>query len=393
MGNTLNINRIYLGRQELPVRIAFYMPFKPLDHPHPSGDLVIGTELHRFLRDRGHDIRLVSRLRARWIYWKPWLWAHLLLEMARARRMLQQFRPHVWLTYHAYYKAPDVLGTTCAPAAGIPYAIFQGVYATKYRRQWKTKPGFYLNRFSLKQASAVFTNKRRDQINLRRLVPDHRLHYIAPGIHVDHFRKDRTPLRPLRPEWRHDQRPVILTAAMFRPGVKADGVARVIRACGRLSEKGYRFRLVICGDGEKRKDLQQLAQKCLGENVFFTGRVPRNQMPDCYRQADLFVFPGIQEGLGMVYLEAQAAGLPVVACQGWGASEVVRHDATGLLCPPGDWEAFERHIRHLLVNDALRQRMGIAAQHHISRHHDLDRNYRSVETRLKKLAGQALPST
>lgn len=375
------------------MRIAFYMPFKPLDHPHPSGDLVIGTELYRFLRARGHTIRLVSRLRARWIYWKPWMWARLPVEMARARRMLRQFRPHVWLTYHAYYKAPDVLGATCAPTAGIPYAIFQGVYATKYRRHLKTKPGFYLNRFSLKKADTIFTNKRRDQINLRRLVPDHRLHYIPPGIHVDHFREERTSPMPLRQEWGSDHRPVILTAAMFRPGVKADGVARVIRACGRLAEKGERFRLVICGDGEKREDLQQLARKCLGEHAVFTGRVPRDQMPRCYRNADVFVFPGIQEGLGMVYLEAQAAGLPVVACQGWGASEVVRHDETGLLCPPGNWEQFERHIRHLLVNATLRRLMGEAAQHHIRRHHDLDRNYQEVENRLRMLAAKALTDT
>ena len=61
------------GDRNLPVRIAFYMPFKPLDHPHPSGDLVIGTELFQFLRERGHDIRPVSRLRSRWIYWNALL--------------------------------------------------------------------------------------------------------------------------------------------------------------------------------------------------------------------------------------------------------------------------------------------------------------------------------
>ena len=59
------------------VRICFYMPFKPLGHLHPSGDLIIGTELFQFLQRRGHDVRLVSRLRTRWIYWKPWQWLRL----------------------------------------------------------------------------------------------------------------------------------------------------------------------------------------------------------------------------------------------------------------------------------------------------------------------------
>jgi hypothetical protein len=49
------------------LRIAFYMPFKPLGHPNPSGDLVIGTDLFLFLRGCGHDVRLISRLRTRWL--------------------------------------------------------------------------------------------------------------------------------------------------------------------------------------------------------------------------------------------------------------------------------------------------------------------------------------
>ena len=375
------------------MRIAFYMPFKPLGHPHPSGDLVIGTELFHFLRERGHDIHPVSQLRARWIYWKPWQWVRIPVEILRARRLTQQFQPHVWLTYHSYYKAPDVLGAICAPAWGIPYVIFQGVYSTKRRRRMKTKPGFLLNRYALQRANAVFTNKRRDETNLRRLLPDDRLHYIAPGIRLDRFIASPHAYAPLRKQWGAGDRPVILTAAMFRPGVKAEGISRVIRSCGHMADKGYRFRLVICGDGAKYDDLKQLAAKHLGPSVHFAGRVPRDQMPHYYHSADMFVFPGIQEGLGMVYLEAQSTGLPVVACTGWGASEVVRHNQTGLLSDPGDWKQFEQHMIRLVSDKKLRCKMGEAARRHIACHHDLQHNYKKFETHLKRLAGKPVNGT
>jgi glycosyltransferase involved in cell wall biosynthesis len=364
------------------------MPFKPLDHPHPSGDLVIGGGIYQYLRQRGHDIHPISRLRLRWFYWKPWLWIRLGAEMVCVRRLLRQLRPHLWLTYHSYYKAPDVLGAVCAPDQGIPYAVFQGVYATKYRRKAKTRPGFHLNRYALLQADAVFTNKRRDEINLRRLLPENRLHYIPPGIRLERFPPEPAPSIALPRAWGAERLPVVLTAAMFRPGVKTDGLARVIICCGQLAAQGLRFRLVVCGDGEGASDLKQLAQGHLGDDVHFAGRVPQDQMRHYYRGADLFAFPGIREGLGMVFLEAQAAGLPVVACNGWGASEIVQHEQTGLLSPPGEWEKFERNIIRLLTDRSLSKKMGACARQHIARHHDLERNYGLLETHLVEVAAR-----
>lgn len=194
----------------------------------------------------------------------------------------------------------------------------------------------------------------------------------------------------MRQQWHAGDRPVILTAAMFRPGVKAEGIAQVIRSCGHIADRGYRFRLVICGDGIKNDYLKQLANRRLGASVHFAGRVPRDQMPHYYHSADMFVFPGIQEGLGMVYLEAQSAGLPVVACNGWGASEVVRHNQTGLLSASGNWGEFEQHMMRLLSDSELRCKMGEAATRHITCHHDLHHNYQRFETHLKHLAGMSV---
>jgi len=116
-------------------------------------------------------------------------------------------------------------------------------------------------------------------------------------------------------------------------------------------------------------------------------------MPHYYHSADIFVFPGIQEGLGMVYLEAQSAGLPVVACTGWGAAEVVRHNQTGLLSAPGDWTQFEQHMMRLLSDRALRCQMGDAATQHIACHHNLQHNYIKFEAHLKRVADMSVNGT
>ncbi len=368
------------------MRIVYHMPFKPLGHPNPSGDLVIGTGLYTYLRRQGHSVVLASRLRQRWLYWKPWLWLRLLCEAVQIINRLYR-RPHdFWLTYHSYYKAPDALGAICTLVRPLPYFIFQAAYATKRRRHWKTRPGFLLNRWVLTRADAVFTNKHRDEINLKRLLPADRVHYIAPGIDTTLFRRDPAARRSLRSAWQCGQAPIILAAAMFRPGVKTEGLIKTIYACRDLERKGRVFQLVICGDGATGAQLRELARSCLGNRVIFTGQIDRREMFRIYSAADIFAFPGIQEGLGMVYLEAQACALPVVAFDRWGASEAVLDEQTGLLCSPDRPEDFQRAIDRLVRDGDLRRHMGAAAREHVCRHHDQDRNHRKFEKLLTEMA-------
>lgn len=368
------------------MEIIYYMPFKPPDHSNPSGDLIIGTELRNFLEGNGHHLNLASRLRTRWIYLKPWLWPRVYTEKAAAVRRARQRRARLWLTYHTYYKSPDILGPGCSRRLGIPYVIFQGIYSTKTRRRMKTAPGYLLNRRALKSADFVFANKRRDYENLLRIVPAHRLKYVGPGIVPGDFQHDPQARIALRNEWRVGDVPVVLAAAMFRPGVKTKGLEQVIAACAILREKGLRFRLVLAGDGPGRPGIEALAQRMLPGQVWFAGKIPRNRLFRFYSAADIFAFPGIEESLGMVYLEAQSCGLPVAASNGWGAREAVVHGETGLLSGPGDTMAFAGNIARMIQDAELREKMGRAAKSHITRHHDLEKNYGIVETVLRRIA-------
>ena len=368
------------------MKILFYAPFKPLGHDHPSGDLVTATEIVDYLIRQGHQVTAASSLRCRWIYWKPWLWPKLIVEKRRVVRRFLKEDYDLWFTYHTYYKAPDLLGPYASRKLTVPYVIFQGIYSTKRRRKLKTLPGFYLNKHVLCNPEHVFTNKKVDWINLKRLLPDERISFLAPGIYPDQFYFDANAREELRTQWNIGDVPVIFSAAMFRPDVKTEGLTWVIRACGELLRRGNHLHLVIAGDGKEKDRLQRLAREQLPDRFHFAGEIPRNEMYRYYSACDMFVFPGIRESLGMVFLEAQSCGLPVVAFDNAGVPEAVRDGKTGFLVPLYAAKPFADAIERLLKNKDLRRQMGRAAQSHVRQRHDLNRNYQKMEARLQILA-------
>ncbi len=360
------------------MRIFYYTPFKPLTHHHLSGDLVIATELFNYLRRQGNAVHPISSLRARWIYWKLFKWPAVWYERCRVIQQIKKMGPDLWLTYHSYYKAPDLLGAYVCRHTNLPYVIFQGIYSTKRRRRLLTRPGFYLNRQALLSAAHLFTNKQRDQTNLRRIIAKERLTYLAPGIHPQDFQHDARARNDLRLAWQVGDVPVVLSAAMFRADVKTEGLAIVIQACGILYRQGYQFFLVIAGEGREAKRLQRLAEIHLPGRTQFVGKINRQDMHRFYSAGDIFAFPGINESLGMVFLEAQSCGLPVVAYDNAGVPEAVQDGHTGILVPMGDVDQFARAIGALLQDRRRRETMGAAGQAYIRQQHDLNKNYRAI---------------
>jgi glycosyltransferase involved in cell wall biosynthesis len=172
---------------------------------------------------------------------------------------------------------------------------------------------------------------------------------------------------------------------MFRADVKTQGLSWVIRACGELYRQGQDFRLVIAGDGPERDKLEKLAAEQVASKVRFVGHIPREKMHEFYSTADLFVFPGIKESLGMVFLEAQSCGLPVVAFDNAGVPEAVQNGRTGLLVPMFDQDKFVDAIRKLLSDKGLRRQMGQAAKSYIQAAHDVTKNYQPLDLVLQKI--------
>lgn len=370
------------------MKLTFYMPFKPPGHINPSGDLITGQELRDSFITEGHTVSVASSLRSRWIYWKPRALVRMLMERRRICTMLDKKPADLWFTYHSYYKAPDMLGPHCSSRTKTPYVIFQGIYSTKHKRSLKTLPGFLLNRKALLAARLVYTNKRSDQKNLARLLSEDRLLYIPPGIKPEQFDFDSASRDTFRNQWHIHDRVVIFAAAMFRPGVKTEGLRQVITSCSALKRDGKRLFLVIAGDGQNRAELEQQARQHLGPDHIFLGKIRRQELYRYYSAADIFAFPGIHESLGMVYLEAQSVGLPVVAFKDWGAREAVINERTGMLTPAAQPDQFSDAIGILLENSDLRKKLGHAARNHIRTNHDIVKNYRRLMQSLEQIVRQ-----
>jgi glycosyltransferase involved in cell wall biosynthesis len=158
-------------------------------------------------------------------------------------------------------------------------------------------------------------------------------------------------------------RPVVLAVArMYRRKRLEDllEAARIVRR--RIPEIAVR----IAGDGPESARLRAHAVELdLGGTVTFLGDVSRNALAAEYVNAHCFCLPTVQEGFGIVFAEAMAAGLPVVAARAAAVPEVVIDRVTGLLVNPRSPEELAMAIETLLTNEGLRKDMGEAARRRV----------------------------
>ena len=94
-------------------------------------------------------------------------------------------------------------------------------------------------------------------------------------------------------------------------------------------------------------------------------------MADIYRMADIYLWPGLREAYGLSYLEAQASGVPVIACDTHGVPAVVDAGRGGLLTPPGDAAALAMSLRVMLSNPLTRETMGEVARAFVTGERDV----------------------
>ena len=164
--------------------------------------------------------------------------------------------------------------------------------------------------------------------------------------------------------------PLLITTAMMRHGDKLSSYRVLAEALAQLD--ALPWQLVIIGDGAARADIEAMMAPLGNHRVRYLGQRETDELPELLGTADLFVWPAIREAYGMAILEAQAAGVPVVAGNSGGVAEIVRHGTTGLLTPEGDVTAFANAIASLLSDPARRTSMSIAARATVANEHSLE---------------------
>lgn len=139
------------------------------------------------------------------------------------------------------------------------------------------------------------------------------------------------------------------------------------RAAALMHERGVPFKLLIVGGNRNpdvEKEVQDMFPTVLREkgNVLFTGFKTGTDLAEAYASADVFLHCSVTETFGLVVLESMASGVPVVARDEGGPSDVVLHGSTGYLVPPDDLEGFVARATEIAGDHDLRARMGEACR-------------------------------
>ncbi|MEW6751140.1 MAG: glycosyltransferase family 4 protein [Candidatus Latescibacterota bacterium] len=157
-------------------------------------------------------------------------------------------------------------------------------------------------------------------------------------------------------------RRIVLTVARL---VEQKRVGLAVRAFAACAGADADLCHVIVGDGPQRRRLQaEAAQAGVGDRVFLLGTVPpmSQELHDLYSAAEVFLMLGVREGMGNVYAEAGAFGLPALGVADGGVPEVVRHGHTGLLAAPDDSAGAAALLARLLGDPQERRRLGAQAR-------------------------------
>jgi colanic acid/amylovoran biosynthesis glycosyltransferase len=140
--------------------------------------------------------------------------------------------------------------------------------------------------------------------------------------------------------------------------IHVKGQALLIQAVAELRERGLEARLTLVGAGPERANLEQLGSRLrISEHIVFAGAVGQDHIQSIYRSADVFCLPSLAEGLPVVFMEAMALRIPVVASRIMGVPELVEHGRTGLLVTPARLDLLVDALARVLADPALRERL------------------------------------
>ena len=193
---------------------------------------------------------------------------------------------------------------------------------------------------------------------------DHsKLVHLPPGVDLTRFTPGIKSVE-LQKKWGIVDAPVIVSIGRL---VARKGSDQLIKAMPEVLQQFPKSKLLLVGTGNYQKRLEKLVRNLkVQDSVIFAGRVEHELLPDYYRLGDIFAAPcrsrygGLEvEGLGIVYLEASACGVPVIAGKSGGAPDAVLDGKTGLLVNGRDHREVGAAVIKLLSDKPLRQKMGV----------------------------------
>jgi phosphatidyl-myo-inositol dimannoside synthase len=249
---------------------------------------------------------------------------------------------------------------TVALSLKLPYIVYtHGLDVLGPQRHWRKR---LLLKKILRRAKYVVANSYFTKDHITRLgIPAERIMVITPCPNLEPASISTVEVAALRQDYGAVDKKVVLTVGRL---VKRKGVDTVLHALVPLVRKIPNLLYIVVGDGPEKKELQQLAHNLLlGNHVRFVGHLANRPLAGLYQLCDVFVMPSRQighdvEGYGIVYLEANLFGKPVIGGRSGGVPEAIVDGTTGLLVEPNNPRELTAALANLLTNASLASRLG-----------------------------------
>jgi colanic acid/amylovoran biosynthesis glycosyltransferase len=200
-----------------------------------------------------------------------------------------------------------------------------------------------------------------------------KMHVVRLGVDTEEFRPvSREPKVPLQ---------IVCVGRL----VAAKGQHILLQAFSRVRSKGQAVHLTYIGDGPDRTSLErEVAEYRLGEHVTFRGALNHDQTREQMAKADIFALASFAEGIPVALMEAMAMGIPCVSTSVAGIPELIRDNVDGLLVPPSSAESFASAIESLVLDHALRERLGTTGRAHVVEHYNLPVNLNLLASKFER---------
>lgn len=260
----------------------------------------------------------------------------------------------LWLYLLKHHKEYDLIHAHWL----IPQGIVQSFFATKYIvtghggdvTSLNTGIFKYLKNRCLSKAGAVSVVSEKLKTDVLKICKSKEVHVISMGCDTSTFGSEYRVCN----YFGQQERKVVLFVGRL---AEKKGVTYLLEAM-----KGVNALLVVAGNGPCEEDLKKQARDEVLD-VLFLGAKTHDELKTIYASADVFVMPSVtahdgdQEGFGLVMLEAMASGIPVVAFDSGGISQLITHDVNGLLCGEKDVKTLAENINKVLADTELRNRL------------------------------------
>ncbi|MEK7506517.1 MAG: glycosyltransferase family 4 protein [Patescibacteria group bacterium] len=217
------------------------------------------------------------------------------------------------------------------------------------KQNWLIK---FFRRLILKKADIITAISNYLADYAKKINPRAQIVIIPNGVDIEKFQIPKSKYQT-KFKLQNPKNKTIITVSRL---VSKNGIGDLLEAFALVKEKTNEVKLVIIGNGPLRDSLEQKAKNLgFSEDILFLGEVPNQKLPDYLKLADVFVRPSLSEGLGTAFLEAMAAGLPIVATPVGGIPDFLKDGETGLFCQPREPSDIADKIVKLLSDEALRR--------------------------------------